>query len=63
MSISEYEQFQKDNPHMESQPTAPQIISGVTSLKPDNGFREILKKIKKKHPKGKVNDFGGPTNV
>lgn len=37
------------------------IISGVSSLKPDNGFREILKNIKKKNPGCKINDFGGPS--
>jgi hypothetical protein len=58
MTISEYEQFKTDNPKWESDVTAPAIISGVSSLKPDKGFREILSTIKKKS-KTKLNDFGG----
>lgn len=59
MSISEYEQYKLDNPHLEPGVCAPSIISGVSSLKPDSHFRSLLSEIKRKNPRGKINDFGG----
>jgi hypothetical protein len=64
MSISEREDFLKSNPHMQ------QVIHSAPALgdsirlgirKPDNGFRDRLKEIKKAHSKGftrsTVNDW------
>lgn len=52
MSISGCEKYLEENPHVTQLVNgAPMIISGV-SLKPDNGFRDLLKDMKKKHSKG-----------
>lgn len=52
MSISELERTLKENPHItQLVHGAPGISSGV-SKKPDSGFRDLLKEIKKSHSKG-----------
>ena len=51
LSISEREDYLKNNPHIEQLISAPAIVSGI-SKKPDAGFRDILKNIKKKHSQG-----------
>lgn len=58
MTISEMEKYISDNPHMETAITPLNIISGVSSLKPDRPFRQLLSGIGKKTGR-KVNDFGG----
>lgn len=67
MSISEFTQYLKDNPKVEQvmQPT-PLLdpvglsIKGVKN-KPDSGFRDLLKDMKKTHSQGfsksKINTF------
>jgi len=67
MSISEFTQYTKDNPGVEQvlQPT-PLLdptglsIKGVKN-KPDSGFRDLLKDMKKTHSQGfsrsKINTF------
>ena len=61
MSISEREMFLKEHPEVESMITSPSIHSGRGLKKPDSGFRDILKEIKKKHSGGfsrsTINDF------
>lgn len=59
MTISSMEEHLENNPHIRQVPGAPQIVSGVSSgrNKPDSGFRDILKTIKKRHPKSTVNTF------
>lgn len=60
MSIAEMVQYIADHPNIETAVTAPTIVSGIsTRIKPAKDFREILSEIKKRNPKGKVNDFGG----
>jgi hypothetical protein len=59
MFISELESYLINNPHIEQAVCSPPIISGVSSLKPDAGFRALLSEIKKKNPTAKINDFGG----
>ena len=50
MSISERETLLKENPEIEPMLTTATIVSGVDGLrKPDGGFRDILRNIKKKH--------------
>lgn len=55
MSISEREQYLEDNPHMT------QLVHGAPALgdpirlglrKPDDGFRDRLREIKKHHSRG-----------
>jgi hypothetical protein len=59
MTISQMETYLEENPHIRQEIGAPQIVSGVSSgrNKPDSGFRDILKTIKKRHPRSKVNTF------
>lgn len=53
MSISALEIFLKENTHIEQLVNgAPLISSGRGMNKPDNGFRDLLKEMKKKHSKG-----------
>lgn len=53
MSISALEIFLKENPHITQLVFgAPLIHSGRGMKKPDNGFRDLLKHIKKGNSKG-----------
>jgi hypothetical protein len=53
MSISALEGYLRDNPHFTQLVNgAPMIGSGRGMGKPDNGFRDLLKDMKKKHSKG-----------
>ena len=49
MPISELDSFKKLNPHLEQQITVPNIAdpSRLGLQKPDAGFRDVLKRIKK----------------
>lgn len=52
MSISSLDDLLRDNPNITQLVNgAPMIISGVPR-KPDNGFRDLLKDIKKKNQRG-----------
>jgi hypothetical protein len=59
MSISAMETLLAENPHIKQIIGAPLIVTGVASgrNKPDSGFRDILKTIKKRHPRSTVNTF------
>ncbi len=54
LSFSERETFLKENPDWIQVPTTPRIVSGVGSnlSKTDNGWKEVLNKIKKGSGKG-----------
>lgn len=52
MSISALDKFLADNPHITQMVSAPAISSGRGTGKPDQGFRDILKEMKKTHSKG-----------
>lgn len=55
MSIAEREIFLVENPHMQQQIVSAPSIGDSIRLglkKPDNGFRDRLKEIKKAHSKG-----------
>ncbi|CAB4162952.1 hypothetical protein UFOVP787_197 [uncultured Caudovirales phage] len=53
MSISALDEFLRDNPNVTQLVNgAPLIHSGRGIGKPDNGFRDLLKDMKKKHSKG-----------
>lgn len=59
MTISSMETLLAENPHIRQVPGAPQIVSGVSAgnNKPDSGFRDLLKTIKKNNPKSNINTF------
>ena len=53
MSISALDQFLAENPNIVQLVNgAPLIHSGRGIGKPDSGFRDLLKEMKKKHSKG-----------
>jgi hypothetical protein len=53
MSISALDQYLNDNPNINQLVNgAPTIHSGRGLQKPDAGFRDLLKNIKKHHSKG-----------
>ena len=52
LSISELDEYVKSNPNVTQMVTAPAIVSGRGMKKPDQGFRDLLKTIKKKHSGG-----------
>ena len=53
MSISALGEYLKNNPHITQLVNgAPMISSGRGLGKPDNGCRDLLKDMKKKHSKG-----------
>jgi hypothetical protein len=53
MSISALEGYLRDNPHLVQLVNgSPAIVSGRGQGKPDQGFRDVLREIKKKHSKG-----------
>jgi len=53
------EEYLAQNPHINILPAAPMIVSGVASgtNKPDSGFRDLLKTIKKNSPRSTINTF------
>lgn len=55
MSMSDREELLKD-PDIEQVIAAPSIISGVTK-KPDDGFNDVLKRIKSHHHRSVVRTF------
>ena len=58
MSISERDMFLQENPNMEQLVNgAPSIGYSTLTKKPDNGFRDILKTIKKNNRGSKINTF------
>lgn len=53
MSISTLDEYLRENPNVTQLVNgAPLIHSGRGLGKPDNGFRDLLKDMKKKHSKG-----------
>ena len=55
MLMSERDQYLKDNPHLEPVPTMSAIVSGVAGVRrTDDGFKDVLRNIKKNHPKGNL---------
>lgn len=60
MSISEMEEYVKENPHIQIAPAAPAIISGVNiEQKMDTGWKETLQKISESHPNSALADRYG----
>lgn len=57
MKMSEYDQFKIDNPHLHRTFTMAPPLKYNNHGKPDDSFRDVLRQIKKAHPKGDVNTF------
>jgi len=58
MTISEMEQYEKDHPNQEVMCGLPLIHDGRGLKKPDSGFRDVLKRIKKASGRGaNINTF------
>jgi hypothetical protein len=55
MRISELDQYLLDNPHAETVPSSPMVVGGVGSIKVDNGYKDVLREIKKKHRRSTIN--------
>ena len=50
LSMSEREEYLKDNPDINQVPTAPNIVAGVGGIRKDAGFNEVLSKVSEAHP-------------
>lgn len=57
MKNSEREEFLKNNPDIEQTYRYAPSVGYDDSHKPDDGFRDILRKVKKDHPGSDVNTF------
>lgn len=59
LRISELDSFKSDNPHLtQVHLTAPKLARDAGNLKPDDGFRDVLKSIKKASGRGaNINTF------
>ena len=60
MRISEYDEFKANNPHLERHIDGFPGMSDPVRLglmKPAEGFREVLRNIKKGSPNAKINTF------
>jgi hypothetical protein len=57
MRMSEYDSYMESNPNIERyyEPSdAMNIVSGVGSIKTDNGFKEVLSKVAEAHPNSEL---------
>ena len=59
MRISELDEYKLNNPVMEQYlKTAPRIVGGVgTNLKVDDGFREVISKVKDTYKVNNIKDY------
>lgn len=60
MPISELDTYKENNPHLQQRiVSAPQLIdpTRLGLRKPDSGFRDVLKKVKKAHRGSTVNTW------
>jgi len=59
MSISEKESFLQANPHITQLPSSAFLGDPVLQgrLKPEGGFRDLLKDIKRKHHRSNINTW------
>lgn len=58
MSMKDFDDYKKENPtHERYFDEAPQIVSGTsTSLRTDDGFKEVLSKVAEAHPTSPLAD-------
>lgn len=60
LKISDYDKFKLDNPHLERHISESPGMSDPVRLgvkKPSQGFRDLLKSMKKAHRRSSINDF------
>jgi hypothetical protein len=60
MPISELDSYKAQNPHLEQIIKTPPRLADPTRLglkKPDSGFRDVLKKVKRAHKGSSVNTW------
>ena len=59
MKISELDQYKLDNPHLQTVPQAPGFSDPVRlgRLKPSEGFRDVLQKVKQGSPRSRINTY------
>jgi len=59
LKISELDQYRLDNPHLETVPQAPGFSDPVRlgRMKPSDGFRDLLDKVKKGNPGSPINTY------
>lgn len=59
LKISELDQYKLDNPHLETVIQTPGFSDPVRlgRMKPSDGFRDVLSKIKKGSPGSKINTY------
>jgi len=50
LSLSEREEFLKDNPEITQVIQAPNIVAGVGGMRNDDGWKEVLSKVGEAHP-------------
>ena len=64
LSLSQREQFLKDNPHMQQMLGATATVSGVsiTGKVPD-GFKEVLEKVSENHKQSSVANRHGKKSI
>lgn len=57
MTIAQYEQYKKDNPHMKQKLATPAFGDSVRLgiRKPDDNFNDVLKKAKSAHKYSTIN--------
>lgn len=58
MTISEMEQFLKENTEYDIIPGSPMIVSGVGDLKPSGHLKEKLQEIKKNYRGNSLSEYG-----
>ena len=63
LSMSEREEYLKDNPDIKQVPTPINIVGGVGGIKTDNGFNEVLSKISEAHPKSALAERHGRRTI
>lgn len=64
LKISEYEQYKKDNPHLETVLHPYNIVSGVSVRnKESDGFKEVMSKVAENHPGSEVSKRYGKQSV
>lgn len=56
LRISELDQFKSDNPHL-TQIITPKGMISSHNIKPDSGFRDVLKSIKKANRGSNINTW------
>jgi hypothetical protein len=60
MRISQLDEFKKENPHLQQQITGTPGLSDPVRLgikQPAQGFKDLLKQIKKNNIRSTINDF------